>query len=189
MNDASKLFEDAGSATADPNILEKLNKCADELLSYKDIVDQMEEDLKVARAALNALQTKTMPELMAEAQMESFTRDGRTIEVSSFVSGSLPKEEEKRAAAIRWLEEHDGAGLIKTSVGLSFGRGEHNVALALAAGLKAQGHEPLVETGVHAATLQAFARERLKDGDEIDTEVLGLFTGRVVKVKEKKGKK
>lgn len=189
MKDASELFEAAGSATADPNLLERLNKAADELLAMEDAVAQMEEDLKGAKTALNLLRTKTMPELMNEAQMDSFTRNGRVVEVSDFVSGSLPKEEDKREKAIKWLETHDGAGLIKTSVGLSFGRGQHNEALALVADLKARELEPTVETGVHAATLQAFARERLKKGAEIDTDVLGLYTGRVVKVKEaKKGK-
>lgn len=186
MANASELFEAAGSATSDPHALDRLSECADELLGLEDAVAQMSADLQAATAALNVLRTKTMPDLMAEAQMESFTRNGRVIAISEFVSGSLPKEEDKRAKAIAWLETHDGEGLIKTTVGLSFGRGEHNLALAIADDLRKTGQEPVVETGVHSATLQAFARERLKNGDPIDTDLLGLFTGRVVKVKAPK---
>lgn len=189
MKSSSELFEEAGSASVDPNVLERLNTSADELLAMEDAVAQMEEDLRVAKAALNELKTRTMPELMAELGMEKFTRNGREISTSDFVSGSLPKEEAKREAAIRWLENNDGAGLIKTTIALAFGKGEHNVALSVAEDLRQAGHEPEVETGVHSATLQSFARERLKSGDPIDTELLGLYTGKVVKVKAAKGAK
>lgn len=191
MDDVSNLFEAAaGSAQVDPNSLDRLNEIADEALALEEAVRQMEADLKVASAALNAIKSRQLPEMMAELGLESFTRNGQTLEVQSFVSGSLPKDEDKRARAIAWLEEHDGAGLIKTQMSLAFGKDDREEAKRIYRLLKAEGAEPATETGVHSATLQAFARERLKNGEEIDTECLGLYTGRVVKIKEaKKGKK
>ena len=38
------------------------------------------------------------------------------------------------------------------------------------------------KTDVHAKTLQAFAKERLKDGKKIDLEALGLYAGTTAKI-------
>lgn len=191
MDNASEIFEAvAGSTSVDPNTLEKLSALADEALALEELTAQLEEDLKVANSALNALKSRTIPDLMAELGMESFTRNGQTLGIYEFVSGSLPKDEEKRKRAIAWLESNGGGGLIKTEISMSFGKDDRDQAVQTYKMLKQAGADPKAETGVHASTLQAFARERLKNGEQIDTEMLGLYTGRVVKIKEaKKGKK
>lgn len=189
MDHASDLFEAfEGSATADPVTLERLNAKCDEALALEDQVKNLTTTLEIASKALNRLKAVEIPEMMNEIGLEKIVRAGREIAVHDFISGSLPKEEQARAKAIKWLEEHDGAGIIKTTVSSAFGRGEHELATKVAQAVAEAGGEPLVETGVHSATLQSFARERLKNGEEIDTEVLGLYTGRVVKIKDDKPK-
>jgi len=82
-----------------------------------------------------------------------------------------------------WLEANEGGSLIKTDVALAFTKSQHNEAIDLARRLEEQGFAPSVQSGVHAQTLQAFARERIRNGDQIDTDVLGLYTGKVAKLK------
>lgn len=191
MADASELFEAvAGSTSVDPKSLDRLHEYADEAIALEQIVNQLQADLDVASKALNAIKTKTLPELMTELGMESLTRNGQVFETHDFVSGSLPKDEDKRQKAIAWLEANGGAGLIKTNLSMAFGKDDREEAIRIYKLLKSNGVEPQADTGVHSATLQAFARERLKNGETIDTETLGLYTGRVVKIKEaKKGKR
>jgi hypothetical protein len=37
--------------------------------------------------------------------------------------------------------------------------------------------------GIHAQTLLAFVREKLRNGEEVPIDTLGLYAGRVAKVK------
>lgn len=182
----SKVFEEAASATADAATLDQLNEMADQAIALESQIADLEANLKVMNEAMNHLKTKAMPEIMKSIGLDLFVRGGRKFEIYGFVSGSLPKGEEERAKAIAWLEANDGAGLIKTQMSLAFGRSDREEAVRVFRLLKEAGAEPSVETGVHAATLQAFARERLRAGQVIDTDVLGLYTGEVVKIAEDK---
>jgi len=177
-------FEEQGDVAASPDALSKLNAKLAEAIELKTIVDTMEEDLKAAKQQLNNLNTQVIPDMMAELGMEQVTQRGWQIKVSEFVSGSLPKEADKRDLAISWLTIHDADDLIKTHLAVDFSRSQHNEALSLAAQIEEQGFLPTVESTVHPQTLCAFARERLKNGEALDTEVLGLYTGRVAKFKK-----
>lgn len=183
------LGEEGANTPSDK--LEVLHKNLDEATALEEQLEQLDADAAAARSALNDLKTKRIPELMAELQVSELTRNGWKVKVADFVSGSLPKEDEPRSKAIAWLEAHEGGALIKTDLSMAFAKSQHDEAKALADKLAAEGFAVQLTSGVHASTLQAFARERLKNGEAVDTEVLGLFTGQVAKidrVKEKKPK-
>lgn len=181
MMDASEFDLGEGAAQAAPNTLANLNASLEEAVALELMCEQMEEDLKAAKKTLQAMKTGRIPDMMAELQMDEVVHNGWRVKISDFVSGSLPSDPEKRARAIRWLEEHEGGGLIKTELSIEFAKSQHNEALIMAQQLQTEGYAPKVDSGVHSATLQAFARERIKNGDPIDTEVLGLYTGKVAK--------
>lgn len=176
-------FEEQGAAALAPDALARLNEKLAEAIDLKNAVDQMEDDLTAAKKQLNALNTQVIPDMMAELGMDEVTQRGWKIKVGEFVSGSLPKDEEARARAIRWLEDHDAGELLKTNLSVGFSKSQHNVALDLAAHISERGYPAKVESTVHPQTLLGFARERLKNGEPLDTEVLGLYTGRVAKFK------
>lgn len=169
-----------------PDRLEALNQLLEEAIALEQATSQMEEDLKAAKSALHALRTGRIPDLMAELQMDQLTFQGWEVKVDDLVSGSLPKDPAKRDRAIKWLEEHEGAGLIKTGVSVDFGREQHETALGVWKALDAEGYPANIQSTVHAQTLQSFARQRLKDGDDLDPDVLGLFIGKIAKMKERK---
>jgi hypothetical protein len=180
-------FETEGAASAAPANLDLLNSKLDEAVSLKEMVDQMEEDLAAAKKQLYVLNTIALPDLMAELGVDEMTRNGWKVKVTDFMSGTLPKEEDKRAKAIKWLEDHDAASLIKTDISVTFGRDSHEEALSIAQRLIDEGYAPTVNSGVHPQALAAFGRERLKNGEELDTELLGLFAGKVAKYTKAKG--
>lgn len=176
-------FEEQGAAQAAPDALAALNNKLAEAITLKEMVDQMEEDLSAAKQALQALNTQVIPDMMTELGMDEVTQRGWKIKVGEFVSGSLPKEPAARQKAIDWLTANDAGELLKTQLAVNFTRSQHNDALALADTVRQSGFEPSVESTVHPQTLMAFARERIKNGEPLDIETLGLYTGRVAKFK------
>ena len=177
---------DLGEAQASPvQASSTLRDAVAEAISLEDTIEVMEENLKVAKKALYVLKTTRIPDIMTEIQpgLEELKIDGFKVSIKDFVSGSIPKDEMKRTAAFGWLKNHGADSLIKTEVSVAFGRFEHNRALALLADLNEQGMAAVLENTVHPQTLQAFARERIRNGEIIDPEVLGLYTGRVAQIK------
>jgi hypothetical protein len=190
MSDNIGDMFDMGEPEVPPASLELLQKELKHATELEALVEQMEEDLKNTKKALHHSKTARIPDMMNELAIPKITYGGYNVSVNDFVSGSLPNEDNPvaREAAIDYLVEHDAGSLIKTEVKAEFGRGGHNEALALKAELEEQGYATTMKTGVHAMTLAAWARERLKNGDEINTEVLGLFTGKVAKFTKVKTK-
>jgi len=188
MLDSSDFDPGEEGASAPSDKLEVLHKNLDEATALEEQLEQLEADAAAARSTLNDLKTKRIPELMIELQVTDLTRNGWKVKLTEFVSGSLPKEDGPRQKAIDWLEAHDGGALIKTDISLTFAKAQHDEAKKLAEKLAADGYAAELSSGVHASTLQAFARERLKNGEAVDTEVLGLFTGQVVKITKPKPK-
>jgi len=185
MNNIADEFdmgaEGVGNST--PDALERLRKAIANTIAMQEHIEQMEGDLSEAKKTLQYARAKLLPDLMAEMQVDSLTHAGYEVKVSEFVSGSLPKDQELREKALEWLESHDGGELIKTDLSLSFGKSQHNEALSLVAELKDDGYTVGVTSGVHPQTLQKYGRDRIHDGEEIDTELLGLFVGQIAKIK------
>lgn len=188
MVDVSDFDPAEEGASAPSDKLEVLHKNLDEAVALEIQLEQLDADAAAARSTLNELKTKRIPELLVELQMTELVRDGWKVKLADFVSGSLPKEDGPRQKAIDWLEANDGGALIKTDISLTFAKSQHDEAKALAERLAAEGFAAEMSSGVHASTLQAFARERLKNGEPVDTEVLGLYTGQIAKITPPKAK-
>lgn len=186
VSDFDTSGEEGASAPSDR--LDVLNEKLATAFELESVIEQAEADLAALKQSLNGLKTVEIPDLMTELQMDEVTRDGWKVKLSDFVSGSLPKEEEKKAAAIKWLEENEGGELLKTSVSIAFAKSQHEDAVKIHNRLISDGYGAMIESGVHSASLQAFARERIKNGDALDIDVLGLYTGTVAKIMKVKPK-
>lgn len=182
-------FTDEASAPS-PMSIEKLREKADELVTAQSIVDDLEEQLDAAKSALNNLKINIIPAAFAEAGVaEIKMENGAIVEVKDFVAGGLPKDETDRIAAIEYLDSIDGSGLIKTELSVFFPKDDRQKAIDLQTELKKMGFSPEVATSVHALSLQAFVREKLRKGDEINPAKLHMFVGKTTTVKFKKDKK
>ena len=176
-----------GEASASPDALVRLRTIIQELVGLQTAVEQMEDDLKAAKHSLQSIRTGRLPDVMAECGSDHFTHNGWEIKLAEFVSGSLPKDPAKRRLALDWLEKNDGAGLIKTSVTMEFGKDQHSEAVDLAEKMVRDGLSPTLISGVNSQTLQAWGRVRIKEGDPISLETLGLFAGKVAKARKVQG--
>ena len=182
MNDSFDITTEVLSGD-DPAIA-RLVKMAQNLVDQERLVKDLDDNLNEAKKLLNHMKTVEFPDMMAECGLSEFkhTETGAKIAIADFVAGSLPKEPERRAAAIAYLSTHGAEDLIKTEISLAFTRNQHNIALDLADELRKRGMPLEIFSGVHAQTLLAYAREAMRKGEEIPLETLGLFAGRVAKV-------
>lgn len=180
MNDIS-AFDEApvASQTALDDLLAKAN----DLLATEGQISELEAVLKSLSSHANDLKTKVIPDKMAEVGLSEFaTPDGHKIKVEEFVAGSLPKEIERRADALKALEDWGADGVIKNEINLSFEKSQHNEAMALVDDLRNRGIDCELKSGVHPQTYLAIIRERLASGEPVDLEVMGVFSGRRTKV-------
>lgn len=177
-NDAS-----AFDGARDTGSIESLLKLAEELVALEIQVNDLQLLLKQLTGRSNELKTQILPDKMAEVGLSEFvTPVGNRIKIEDFIAGSLPKDPQKRIKAIATLEAMGGDGIIRNELLLTFGKSQHNEAMALADDLRHRGFAAEVTSGVHPQTYLAFVRERLRNGEEVDAEALGVFVGRKTKV-------
>lgn len=182
MVNASDFDLGTGGAKAPPATLKELQDKVTEALAMEAAIETMEADVAAAKQTLHLLRTVRIPDLMTELQLPEFTHGDHKVKTSDIVSGSLPKDAEKRKAAVEYLEKNGAAGLIMTAVGLVFSREQRDIALNLGKKLEKAGYTFNLESTVNHQTLAAWAREKIKNGEKIDTDVLGLFVGKVAKI-------
>lgn len=182
VTDTSELEQDLSSVeTTGP--LQDLKKAVSNAVSKMKELEQLEEAAKALRSEIHHINSRVIPEIMASTGFNKYRTDkGEVVEIKDFVSGSLPKDPDRRQAALDWLTENKGGDLIKHAISMAFGRDEQKEARKVAATLKKLGVEFKDEMSVHAGTLGAFARERMKKGEEVPLDLLGLFAGRMANI-------
>jgi hypothetical protein len=185
MDDLFDLKEEAPASS--DSAMQRLVAAAKEIIETEQLISQLEENLSELKSRHNKAKTIDLPDMMAECGLSEFRTDtGFRIAIEDFVSGSLPKDEGKRREAIEWLESNGAENLIKTELSMAFGKSEHNEALSLMQELREKGYSVSSKMGVHPMTLISHIKERLKNGDSVPLETLGLFAGRVAKIKPAK---
>lgn len=182
-------FDDFGGIVAPAaEQLKSIEELANEAASLAKIVDEMEAALKAHKAELMTLTHKALPDAMAAAGTSAFTTTkGVKISIKEVMQGTLPKDDVKRAVALRWIEDNGGKGIIKSELVAEFEKGDGNLEKKnrAAEALDALGVTFQDKESIHPQTLCAFAREKIKNGEDVPTEMLGLYAGRMAKIEAK----
>lgn len=145
-------------------------------------VDTATTALKNKLELVRRLEEDDIPSLMSELAVNKLRLEtGEEISVGLEVYASIPKH--GQADAFAWLEGNGHGGLIKTEVGVSFGRDELELAQAHARRLAEQGLNATLERAVHAGTLKAFIKEQLRDGKSLPLELFGARSVNKAKIK------
>src|SRR5215217_4139587 len=107
--------------------LENLVKNAEEMAELKGTIESIEGTLSELTKQYNYIAQEVIPEMLDELGLKTFElKDGSKITVKDFISGSLPKDEQRFEQAIEWLKENDLESILKTDVSMKFGKGEDN---------------------------------------------------------------
>jgi hypothetical protein len=186
--------------------LAAVEKVVIEALTLKQRIERGEELLKQLNADLNIINTKTLPDIMARANTSLFCvssgpMEGYKVEIVPLIAGSLPKltkndntpeliaaKKAQRERGLNFIREAGAEDIIKTVLTVEFDKGEDNLMGDLKGYVENLGLLSVIDSDVHHATLKSFANERLKKGEELPVEDLGLFIGRTAKLTEPKGK-
>lgn len=174
-----------------PTPSEYLKGLAARAVDLKTEIEEFEAILALRKRDLNDIfQVQMVDAMRSSGFTELSLPSGHKFKLSPMASGTLPKPEndediegaQRREAAISWLVANGHDGLIKSEVTVAFARTDHNRAVDTQQSLIEQGLPAVLESGVHAQTLQAFGREALKNGDDVPFAVLGLNVGQYVKM-------
>lgn len=156
--------------------------CAQARETQRDI-DRIEASLKAAKEQLRALVEEDIPQLMSELELKRVVLEtGEAITVALEVYASIPKA--RAQEALDWLRAHGHGGLIRTELGLAFGRDEVARADALAQELAERGFESTIAQNVHSGTLKAFLKEQLGSGVAVPLELFGARPVMTAKIKQ-----
>lgn len=171
-------------ADAPRDLLQRIAIEASRAVDLERSIAERERSTDLLRTELNELRFNLLPSLMAEASLISFRlADNSTVKVEDYVQGSLPKDAANRATAIGVLQQHGGEALIRSQVVADFAKKEHNRAITILRELQDRGLDARLQEDVHHSTLQAFVREKMRHGEELPYEKLGIFVGRRATVK------
>ena len=183
--DAWKQFE------ADADAFSNLTtEAGTELSGLIRQVASVEKDLAAKEAEVKALKAKKndylfdlIPSKMQEIGLDKVEVDGNAVSLTTFVSGTMPKDPIQKDIALSHLREIGASDFIKNKITVSFGVTEDNRAKALQADLEAQGFTTDAETKVEPMTLKKIIKEYVGNGKEIDLEIFNASIGTVAKIK------
>ena len=149
-------------------------------------VENLEAELKSAKAALKQIEEVELPEAMDDIEMDCFeTREGLRIEIATtIVCGKVTNP-----AALAYLEQEGDSGMIKADVTIAFGKEEEAEANKLMQRLMKQKFDVKQEKHVHQSTAKSYITRMLAEGKNIDLELFGAFSKRKAKITLPKRKK
>lgn len=181
MHDYSE-FQEAPTESG----FDKLDALVREQVQAEEEVAEAEAALKQAQQRYRDVAERQLPELMDEMGLAEFTtRDGFKISIKEELRHSLSRD--RKAAALRWLEEHQHGDIIKRAVQVRFGQGEEDAVKRLmdALGELDMSDRAEMDRSVHASTLKALLKQLLDEGVEVPLETFGAFRQRTAKIKSK----
>lgn len=184
----AEMFDDLPPMEAPVATLERLRDLAKEMQGLESKIADATVALADLQGQLDRISMRTIPDIMAELAMESFTLDdGYKLEVKPDIKASITAE--NKPAAHLWLREHNFDGIIKTKVMAEFGKGEMEEAEAALKKLTDAGISATMDESVHSATLKSFVKERMELGEAIPTSTFGVYEFKKTKITAPKGAK
>ena len=148
-------------------------------------IEQVEEQLKELKKKRDYISGEVIPTMMSEMGLaELKLHDGSHLKVSTSYRATIT--EANKEAAFNWLRDNGLGDIIKNEILVSFGRNEDNKAATYAELAKGQGFQPTQKMKVEPMTLKALVRERIEAGQEMPTEIFGVFSENKTTIKRNK---
>jgi hypothetical protein len=164
--------------TVGDNSLAALSSLADDYREAENKVARLEKELKEAKAALQLIAERHLPDLMEELDINDFST-GSGLKITMGESISAKPRADRRAALYKYLEDHGEGGMIKRTVEFAFGVNKEDEAQEF---LKSAGRPGKFVKKVEPSTLSAYVRAQLEEGTELPLDLFGVFRKRVAKV-------
>lgn len=190
-----EILQLADTVAPGVNELRSISNLVQEVSDTEAEIAALEETLKTLNVKRFDLLTKDLPDAMAAAGTSCFVTEngGLKVTVGTTVRGSIPLAKDdptRHDAAIRYVDENGGSGIITADVVLKFGRQNAGRAREVVQLYKDRDDcLTSLKEEIHPMTLGKWARERIEQGLPVDGEKCGLWIGRLATIKPVKPKK
>jgi len=156
------------------------------LKNIEDEIQKTEELLKNLKTMADDIGSRVIPELLAEQGLSSIKlKDGSSVEVKREYRCTVPKEEDRKQAAHKWLRDQGLGDIIKNNVSVTFGRGEDDKAQQLLELAASNGFQPQQKADVAWNTLTAIFQERVESGLDMPSDVFSTWIKDKTKITRK----
>jgi hypothetical protein len=180
-DDLESLF---GATKPSESQLKDVSALAEKAVEIQKFIEEGEEAIKNSKRQLRGLTEGLLPDALASLGVEEFKlSNGSRIVMKSILEGSLPKEEEARDNAVKWLAENGAADLIKSKIEIAVEKGNTNLSAMIAGYLNENEIDFEQKDDVHHGSLKAFVREKMANGEDVPIAALGLYAARAAEVK------
>ena len=167
--------------------LQSVASLLQEQLKLEELIESLEETVKIQKENLRKLSGETIPTKMAELGLTATEMlDGSKVKVVEDIYVSIPKDAKRSTACYQWLTDNGLGDIIKNQVGIAFGMGEKQQAEKLQDYIKETlGYIPEVKISVHPSTLKATFRKWHEEGRSVPDNMFNLFIGQKTKITRK----
>jgi hypothetical protein len=187
--------------TAKPEELQAIINLAKRMYRLQLDIAKWQEEINKKVEELNKLELETLPQRMIAAGLKEFKlSNDYVVSVEDFIRASIPSQTsideaegldkqllvKRREDCLKWLRKNGGESLLKTTLRAEFGKGEEKAALEFEKKITKSGFPVKRDSNIHYQTLNAFVREKLKEGVEVPVEPFSLFNGAKAKIKKVK---
>ena len=166
-----------------------ITNLAEECQKLKDLEDKIksaDNHLRDLKAQADEIGSKVIPEILAEQGLSSLKlADGSAVSVKKEYRCTLPKDEDRRAAAYKWLRNNKLEDIIKNNIFVTFGAGEDNKAKQLLDLAADNGFEPQQKSDVPWNTLTALFKERVESGLDMPSDIFNTWIKDKTKITRK----
>lgn len=179
------MAEDAAKP-APVDKVEAARKKATELRDLEKRKSDLEEALKETNKEIEKIKWQDLPDLLAEAKLESMTVEASgnmpafTVEVDDHYHANIPKENE--GSAFSWLHKQGMGDMVKTTFTVAFGLGESKEMKAFQKKLDKLGEPYETKQSVPWNTLTAWLKGEFKAGRPVTEKVMGMLGASVKRV-------
>lgn len=180
--DYSAFEEDAAKDQED--VLGRISVLADKMHELDKERAQAELKVKQLKEQHRQIAEEQLPELFERVGMaELKTRSGLPLKLKERVHTNISKDRKPRAIA--WLDDHGHGGMVKRKVVVEFDKTQQEKVDKLLKLIGRGWPNNRTELDVHAATVKAFVKQRLKDGQEVPLDIFGVHCVNVVEISSK----
>ena len=198
MVDKVKVFTGSGSFNIQDEMLKDSTDLLDnvevttiaaeciKLKQKEDEIAALEDQLKSKKAEADDIGSRVIPELLAEQGLSEIKlADGSKVSVKKEFRCTLPKDEDRREQAYKWLRDQGLGDIIKNNVFVTFGKGEDDKAKQLLDLAAENGFEPQQKSDVAWNTLTALYQERIQAGLDMPSDCFSLWIKDKTKINRK----
>lgn len=168
------------------DVIEQLTTMADEAARLENAMLDLTSQLEVKKRRHGHLTEKLIPELMDQHAIKLIQLACGILEVKQVIRASIPND--RYEEGIQWFDDSGNSGLVKREFTISFTRDEEKWANKFHADLKKR-KLPLhmkMERWIEPQTLKKFVTTKLEEGEDIPTDLLGVFRQRIAKITQPK---